>query len=211
MFQTSTHSDLLNIAACHRSAFPKSFSSQLGKNYVAKMLSWYLESGKSFLFHLEENGKIVGYCGSIISDGTLATGAASGMTQHAFNDAIKAMLIRPWLLFHPEVTKRYAFLWRNIKTKLGLYKPQRSTKEKQALQKEPHIGLVVIGVDATYHGKGFGSKILQEFEQRASQYNIKRFQLTVKSNNDKAIRAYSRNGWKQGDQGNGSLSMFKYI
>jgi ribosomal protein S18 acetylase RimI-like enzyme len=211
MFQSSTHSDLSKIAICHQSAFPKSFSSQLGNHYVSKMLSWYLESGKSFLFHMEENGIVIGYCGAIINDGTLSTGSASAMTQHAFNDAVKAMIFRPWLLFHPEVTKRYFFLWINLKTKIGIHKPKRSADVKQQLQKEPHVGLVVIGVASSFHGKGYGSKILQEFERRALTYKINKFQLSVKASNNKAILAYNRNGWKEGDQINGSLSMYKHI
>ena len=208
---STQQADLKTLALCHIKAFPKSFSSRLGKNYVAKMLGWYLSTDKSFIFHLIENNKTIGYCGGIIVDGTLSTGSASGMTQYSFNDAIKAMMVRPWLLFHPEVTKRYAFLWRNIKTKLGLYYPKRSQAQKKKLALEPQIGLVVIGVNPEYQGKGYGSVILKEFEKKAFQYKIPKLQLSVKISNSKAIKAYKRNGWEIVRKTGDAYSMIKYL
>lgn len=210
-YTESRHIHLPDIAECHIAAFPKSFSSQLGKNYVTKMLEWYISTNKSFLFHLEEEKNIIGYCGGIIVDGTLQTGAASGMTQHSFYDALKALAFRPWLLFHPEILNRYPFLLKNIKTKLGLYKPERPTIEKEKLKAEPHIGLVVIGVNPLFHGKGYGSLLLKAFEEKALKYGIKKLQLTVKCNNEKAIRAYKKNGWKIENKNEESCSMLKYL
>lgn len=211
IFVSSTHSDLDKIAKCHRAAFPESFSSKLGPKYVIQMLSWYLDSGSSFLFHLENQNEVVGYCGSIVTDGTLSTGAASGMTQHSFGTAVKALILKPWLLFHPEIKKRYKFIWRNIKTKLGLYKPKRTKEDIKKIQQEPFVGLVVIGANPKYQGKGYGSKILQEFEIRAKKYNVTKLQLTVKRTNEKAIKAYTRNGWQRGKTSGDSLSMFKKL
>lgn len=205
----TSHKEILVVAKCHRAAFPNSFSSQLGTVYVAKMLSWYLDTEKAFIFHLEKNGKVIGYCGGIVNDGTLPTGAASGMTQFSMGAAIKALLLRPWLFFHPELMKRYRFLWRNLKMKFGLYHPELETqKKKDSLQS---IGLVVIGVDPKFHGKGYGSKILQTFEKYGTRNNIPNLYLTVKADNYKAIKSYEKNGWKRRRSENNSLSMTKII
>ena len=85
----TTLAQLPAIARCHRAAFPASLASALGNRYVARMLSWYLASDKTFLFHIEdEQGRVAGYCGGMISDGTLGTGSASGMAQHTFRAAV---------------------------------------------------------------------------------------------------------------------------
>lgn len=208
----NTHAaDLRKIADCNTRAFPASLSTKMGKAYQVKMLAWYLSTDKTFLFHLEENGRCVGYCGGMINDGTLPTGSASGMTQYSFKEAMQAFLLRPWLVFHPEVRKKYPFIWRNLLMKLGVKKKkQRSQGMQVALEREPQVGLVVIGVDPAYQGKGYGSLLLQEFERRALEmYVIRKLQLSVKADNAQAIRAYERNGWYKGEQQGESLSMYK--
>lgn len=208
---TINHS-LYSVAECHVRAFPGSLSSSLGKVYVQQMLSWYLSTNKTFLFHIEEDGQCVGYCGGMINDGTLPTGSASGMAQHSFKAAITAFMLRPWLVFHPEVRAKWPLLWKNILMKLGLQPKVHAPEQKQQQAKEPHVGLVVIGVDPAHQGKGYGSILLQEFERRAIEvYGISTLQLTVKADNAQAIKAYERNGWHQGKVQGTSLSMYKYL
>lgn len=206
--------DLVKVAACHQAAFPHSLATALGRRYVSKMLSWYLSTDKTFLFHLEDSeGNVLGYCGGMISDGTLGTGSASGMAQYSFGAAIRAFLTHPWVLFHPEVREKWPLLWKNVLMKLGLRKRVHfDEKQKKKMAREPHAGLVVIGVDPTCHGKGYGSVLLKEFERRAvADYGVRRLQLSVLADNARAIRAYERNGWVRGEERNGSLGMVKVV
>lgn len=107
----TTHGELPKLAHCHRAAFPHSLATALGHRYVTKMLSWYLSTDKTFLFHLEDHaGNVLGYCGGMISDGSLGTGSASGMAQHTFSAAILAFLTHPWALLHPEVRQKWPLL-----------------------------------------------------------------------------------------------------
>lgn len=210
----SSLSDLPRIATCHISAFPEALSTALGKRYVRHMLSWYLSSDKTFLFHAEDDqGNCAGYCGGIVSDGTLPTGSASGMAQYTFKQAIWAFLTHPWVLFHPEIRAKWPLLWKNIKMKLGLSpRVHFSEEQKQKMAREPQVGLVVIGVDPKYQGKGYGSLLLKEFERRAVEvYGIKKLQLSVLADNYKAIKAYERNGWKLHKQNGKSVSMIKIL
>ena len=203
---------LPSIARCHHTAFPESLATALGQRYVARMLSWYLSTDKTFLFHLEdESGLCVGYCGGMISDGSLGTGSASGMAQHAFKEAVFAFLTHPWVFFHPELRAKWPVLWKNILMKLGLRKRVHfSPEQKKKMATDPHAGLVVIGVDPGCQGKGYGSLLLQEFERRAiEQYGVHRLQLTVLSRNQQAIRAYERNGWVKSATQGISTSMIK--
>ena len=211
MIKPSTSKDLKQIALCHRSTFPKSFSSKLGQKYCEKMFEWYLSTDKAFLFHLIENNNCIGYCGGIINDGTLSCGSSSAMTQYSFNQAIKSLLVRPWLLFHKEMIKNYAFLLKNISVKLGIKKLNRTKTSKEQLKKEPYVGLVVIGVNPNEHNKGYGRILLQAFEKKASALKISKITLTVKATNIKAIKAYKRNGWYEFKRTNSVINMSKKI
>ena len=148
----SKNDDLQFIAKCHRLAFPNSLSSALGKRYVRKMLSWYLSTNKSFLFHLEvEKNYCAGYCGGIISDGTLVTGSASGMAQHTFWSAIWAFTTHPWLFFHPEILAKWPVIRKNILVRLGLKSKNHFTKEQSIIMsQDPHVGLYCFGLCNKY-------------------------------------------------------------
>ncbi len=59
--EKSTSNDPLQIALCHRRAFPESLSSQLHNPFTMKMLSWYLNDGCGVLFHVQDEDAIIGY------------------------------------------------------------------------------------------------------------------------------------------------------
>jgi ribosomal protein S18 acetylase RimI-like enzyme len=195
--KNSTHQDLRRIAECHRSAFPDSLSSAMGLSYLSKMIGWYLSDDKKFLFHLEEDSKVIGYCGGMINDGTEAMGSASGMIQFSFNDAVKAIAVRPWLLFNKELTSKLGLVLKNIKKRFRSKKLQPAKSKNTRIKKihEPVAGLVVIGVAKEYMGKGYGSLLLKEFENKAKELGIKELGLSVRSSNTTAIKSYERNGW----------------
>jgi len=206
--------DLTSLADCHKSAFPKSLASALGTSFIQKVLSWYLSTDKAFLFHIkDESGNCAGYCGGMISDGSLDTGSASGMAQHTFWSAIRAFITHPWVFFHPEFLAKWPVIRNNILIRLGLRSKNHFTPEQQkSMSKEPKASLVVIGVDPRHQGKGYGSILLQEFGRRAVQvYGIHKLQLTVRADNAQAIRVYQKNGWQRGEEKVGSLSMWKDI
>lgn len=210
----SSEKDLKKIAICHTKAFPKSLATALGRNYVQHMLSWYLSSGKTFMFHLEsDTGICLGYLGGMVTDGSLGTGSSSGMAQYSFRAAIIAIMLRPWVFFHPEVRGKWPLLWKNILMKFRL-KPMVhfNAEQKQKMVLAPKAGLVVIGVDPVFQGHGFGSILLKEFERFALQeYGVRILQLSVLANNHKAIKAYKRNGWYVINTGPKTLSMEKIL
>ncbi len=211
-YTTTAH--LPALARCHRAAFPRALATALGQCYVTHMLSWYLSANKTFLFHIEdEQGRCAGYCGGMISDGNLGTGSASGMAQHTFWQAVWAFITHPWVFFHPEVRAKWPLLRKNLLIKLGLHKRRHfSTEQAQRIAQDPHAGLVVIGVDPAYQGKGYGSLLLKEFERRAVEvYGVRKLQLSVLADNLQAIRAYERNGWVRGELQGRSLNMYRYL
>jgi ribosomal protein S18 acetylase RimI-like enzyme len=196
--KNATHPDLEKIAACHMLAFPDSVPVLLGKSFVVEMLQWYLSAPNKFLFWIEENNQCIGYCGGYVKNEQDAYGAASGMTQFGFNAAIKAMIKRPWLAFHPEIRSRYAFVFTNVKRKLFRKKyTQTSSTSKPVEHTVPlkTAGLIVIGVHPNWQKKGLGSLLQQEFEKKAIDLHAEMLQLSVRKNNAQAISSYQRNGW----------------
>lgn len=205
--------DLHAIAECHRKAFPRTLSSAMGTRYLCKMLEWYLVDDRAFLFFIEENGVCCGYCGGLKFDGTFTFGSASSMIQHSFGPAVKAFVLKPWLLFHPEFLSKYKLVAKNVYKRisriLGI-RPSRISNRTESIP-EPHAGLIVIGVHPDFQGKGYGSLLLSEFEVRAAEFGFENLRLTVRSDNHKAIRAYERNGWVVTSASQNSTSMQKRL
>lgn len=198
-------SDLPEIAACHKDAFPDSLSTKQGSPFISKMMEWYITSDRGVLYHvMDDEGEMAGYCGGIITRKPGLLGAVSSISQYAFKDFLRSYLRKPWLFFHVENLKKFPYIVKNLLIKFGLKKKVTLVSAKENADFQPFMGLVVIGVKNKYHGKGYGSILLQEFERLAKEDGgIKRIQLSVKASNTKAIKSYLRNGWqvlKQDDQ-----------
>ena len=82
--------------------FPDSLATKLGKDYVQQTFDWYLNHPNRFLFFIEEGDKVIGYCGGFVP-AKPGDGSSSGMLQHAFKQAVTALLLQPWLLLNAEV------------------------------------------------------------------------------------------------------------
>lgn len=183
----------------------------MGEKYVEKMLEWYLVDDRAFIFLLEENDQCVGYCGGLKFDGTTRVGSASSMIQHSYNAAVKAILSRPWLLAHSEFLSKYKLMLRNVWKRMTRNKRTLNVSVIHPRSSEPHAGLVVIGVNPAYQGKGYGSRLLQEFEAVSKEMGFKKIKLTVKAGNAQAIKSYQRNGWNVDSNDGKSVAMSKNI
>jgi GNAT superfamily N-acetyltransferase len=175
------------------SCFPLSLATKLGKKYVLKTLDWFLCNPQRFLFHIEEDNKVIGYCGGFVPSKP-GDGSSSGMIQHAFNEAVQGLIFKPWLLFHNEVVPHYPFIWRNIKRKVtGKITPAKAPSENAPFKQ--YVGLVVIGVLPSKRGTGVAQQLMAEFERKSLQLNHKELVLSVKKDNSRAIKAYNNYGW----------------
>lgn len=200
------------IAKCHIAAFPSTLSSKMGTSFIQSMMQWYLSAPNKFLFYIEEEDTVLGYCGGFLVDGSDAYGSGSGMTQFGFSSAIRAFIRKPWLLFHPEVRKKYGFIVTNIKRKIGLTREEPAAIKLPSFQESPlTAGLVVIGVLPDYQKKGIGSMLQQEFERKAVEMGAKQLQLSVRKNNEQAIRSYKRNGYHIDSEAGPSYVMMKLV
>lgn len=191
----SSQEHLSAIADCYIKCFPASLSAKLGKAYVKKTLEWFLVSEHRFLFHVkDDNNMLLGFCGGFAPQ-KIGDGSASGMLQYAFNEAIKSVVIQPWLIFNKEVREQYPLICKNIKQKIfKTGHPTISASPKQIF--EPSVGLVVIGVEPSSRGKGIAQQLMTAFEENAKRLNRHQLVLSVKKENARAIKAYENFGWK---------------
>lgn len=181
----------------------------MGQRYLERMFSWYICTPDTFLFHISENGRCIGYCGGMLAGGKRAAGSTSSVLRYTLWDAVWALIWRPWLWFNSEIWENWPLFWKNFLFKLGIRK-QHSISRKASPTPILSAGLIVIGVHPDYQGKGFGSALLKEFERIAiEKYGVHRFHLSVRADNEPAIRAYEHAGWQRGELQGVSLSMWK--
>lgn len=208
--EISTVQDLRGLAKCHKASFPNALSTKLGNGFIMRMLSWYILDERGILFHIRDEDQYLGYCGGILIQQPGLPGAASSITQHSFNTFLLSFISKPWLIFHPENLKRVTFIKKNLLTRLGVIDSSNSANKSEGTF-EPTMGLVVIGVPSLMQKKGYGTKMLKEFERIAEENGFKKISLSVKPSNIKAISAYKKNKWVEGRSENDSLNMFKYF
>lgn len=207
----SSHKHLDQLAHCHIHCFPQSLATKLGFNYVRKTLEWFLVADNRFLFHIEGDGIIAGYCGGFIPKG-YGDGSSSGMLQYAFIEAVYGIIKKPWLLFNKEVVVFYPFIFRNIKTKIFGKPKQRSSPHRH--EKKNYIkyaGLVVIGVEPIYRGTEVFKQLMFYFEEQVEQRGLYLCNLSVKKDNERAIRGYKKFGWFVAEEHANRFVMQKHL
>lgn len=59
LVQSTEYFQLPNLARCHRAAFLQSLATALGERYFTRMLSWYLSSSRTFLFHVKDYNECI--------------------------------------------------------------------------------------------------------------------------------------------------------
>ena len=175
------------------------------------MLEWYVAADRGVLFHLEDDGRVIGYCGGIRVHEPGKPGAFTSISQHGFWVLVTAYLRRPWLIIHPENFRKSAGIFRNILIRMGLRQENAKIGHNARERFRANWGLVVIGVRDDCRHRGYGSQLLQHFEQQASADGAEFVRLSVKADNTNAISAYERNGWKVSSRRENSLQMQKSI
>lgn len=207
--------DLKAIAECHKQAFPTSFSTKLGKRYLVKNYEWYLSSPKTILIKASIGSKVVGFCGGLLIDANSEMGSTSSVMQYTFRQAVMGIIFHPWLLFNKEVSNNLRLIVRNIRRKINpsanmqLRKAQTDSNKKDS--QVSSLGLVVIGNDPTYRGKGIGTALLKRFEAEAIRMNAKQMHLSVHRDNAVAIKSYTRNGWSISKEMGDNFEMIKAL
>ena len=188
--------DIPDIVSCHREAFPDSFTTRLGRKYLTKNYEWYFSTMDTFLIVARnENHEMLGYAGGLWLHKDSKHGSSTSMLQYAYREAIQALVLRPWLLIHPQMLQNYTLLWKNIKIKLGFTKFTPKEKRAVPLPFVSSLGLVVIGTTQKARGRGAGTALLIAFEEEARLMGVAKMHLSVRQRNQAAITVYKKNGW----------------
>ena len=173
-------------------------------------MEWFLAGENRFLFHINENNKVIGYCGGFQSKG-IGDGSTSGMMQYAMKEAAIGMLKKPWLYFHKDIIRFYPLILKNISRKITGTKKNLVVNSIDSNNAPSHIGLVVIGIHPEYRGKGCVELLMRHFETECIKRQASKMTLSVRSSNTRAIAAYKKVGWQMGIQTTVAAEMYKML
>ena len=171
------------VSLLHLEAFAGYMNTRLGIAYLTAFISWFCNAEQRIaLVATDRNGKLMGY----------AIGAPLGyekfMNRDLFMVAASGMIRKPWLFLNPQIRRRVMARLRVI---LGFSLPGPQPKLP-----EPTMSLVAIGVSPVVRGKKVGHRLLQAFEARAYQLQMKSLRLSVYADNVIAQRLYKSCGWQ---------------
>jgi hypothetical protein len=194
------------IAKCYIDAFPNSISAKLGENYITHNLGWFLDDESKTLIYIKKDNKCIGFCGGYLWR-KIGDGSTSSMLNYSKKIRNKILLRKPWLLLNFEtIFKFFKFLL--IKSKLTLI--GEKSVEINLQRNEPSLGLVVIGVDPGYKGKGAANLLIKQFEKYGADKNINWAHLSVRKGNARAINFYKKNGWEITNIGKSNEDTFSF-
>jgi GNAT superfamily N-acetyltransferase len=186
--------ELVAVAKCRIASFPKSLSSKLGVNFVVNMLAFYLTGRNFLIYYKNEEGECVGYVTAMIPESGFSCSTRESIN-FTFNKLIIGLVKKPWLFFHPIVIKEYKvaieMVLRRIKH-ISLEENSHANVPEELLNS---AGLIDIAVQPKFQKQGYSSKLLKSFEENCFIIGIRRMHLSVKPENNSAIKSYIRNGW----------------
>ena len=108
-----------------------------------------------------------------------------------------AALFRPFEPLNPEVIRKHlADADAGEDISLGLTAKHGIVGHGFVMRIADRNPIFGIGIDETYHGEGYGSRLAREVIQRCDAAGIENISLTVLKRNQKAIRMYRRLGFR---------------
>jgi len=189
--------NLKKIAECRIAAFPHSLSSKLGTEFVSKMLSMYVEKN-NFIITVESDDECMGFVTALVPENEHSCSTRESIN-FTFNDLLKGLIRKPWLFLHPVILREYKVGLEMLRKKFKGNFKQLQTDAPDLTKLSPEIinsvGLIDIAVQPKYQGKGYGSILLNAFENHCRQIGKHKMHLSVKPDNYNAIQSYKKNGW----------------
>jgi ribosomal protein S18 acetylase RimI-like enzyme len=172
-------------ARVHLRALAGSRTAIMGEAYARTFIDWFrrAEHGGIALVAIDIHGDLVGY---VIG---APLGYPRALSRHLVWIAAVAVIVRPWLFFRQQF--RNGVLDR-LRLVLGRSLPHGAELELPA----PTMSLVAIGVSPAARGKKIGLCLVQAFEARARELQMRSLRLTTPSDNAVARRLYERCGWR---------------
>jgi GNAT superfamily N-acetyltransferase len=166
----------------------KSMSKFLSNNKLwKKNASYYLDKEPQSIFILEDNNKVLGYIFGCLDDKN--NNEISSFVGVLLSNSIKS-------LFSPKKDRKYWFSQINVLFKMAL-----GISKEGSLKHPKNAGHIHINLLPEARGKGYGSKLLKEFEKYAKNNDVKvihagSFQTKVNPNTN----FWLKNGFKVYDK-----------
>ncbi|MEK6802004.1 MAG: GNAT family N-acetyltransferase [Nitrospirota bacterium] len=187
---------LKNVAGIHLEAFAGYLNAQFGRGYAKAFVRWFSKrKGAIAIAAVDSNRNVIGY----------ALGAPVGygqtLNRELFWSVAGRIILRPWLFLNPQLWK---VLIARVKILLGLTQTASDVLELP----EPSMSLVAIGVVPTQRRGKIGQRLMEAFEARARESQMRSAVLSVYENRTAARRFYEKCGWQpDGTQAGGGTVM----
>jgi ribosomal protein S18 acetylase RimI-like enzyme len=172
------------VVQVHFDAFAGYLSARIGRAYVRAFMHWFRQAERGIgLVVTDRHGNVVGY----------VVGAPVGYNKRMNRDllwvAAAGIMTRPWL-----VCSR---LFRSkIRARLRLILGRAPVQDVAPELPEPTMSLVGIGVSSAARGKQIGLRLMQAFEAKARELQMRSLQLSVYTDNKAARHLYEQCGWQ---------------
>lgn len=180
-------SDLDEVIRIHISQFSGSRSTHLGKPFLRRMYSWFINHHPKLALVADYRNSVIGF----------VVGSIGGYGRNIFRYALPQIIFG--ILTHPSmILRKETFaLWHSFVKGL-LPRQSEPSKLSQPDQRpmQSNAALSSIAIDSHYQGKGFGKALMQLFELNARQLGAQTTSLTVEKDNQAAINLYISCGWK---------------
>jgi ribosomal protein S18 acetylase RimI-like enzyme len=190
-------SDLAQVVAVHRAAFPRSALTKLGDEAVKRYYHWQLTGPHEMYASAAWIGtRMAGFC----FGGIQPTCISGFLEQHKAYLASR-VLTRPWLIANPMFRGRLQSGWR-ILSGVGRAKNQsRGPENGSPLHKtKSPYDVLSIAVHPELQGSGIGKALLLHAEEQARENGFNAMTLVVSCDNERAIRFYEHLGWHRAYQ-----------
>jgi ribosomal protein S18 acetylase RimI-like enzyme len=172
------------VAKVHRVAFAGYMNARIGSAYVRTFMNWFLQVDQAIaLVAIDSDGQVIGYVVGV------SQGCARSMNRDLFWAAAAGMIVRPWLFFRAQFR---TIIMNRLRLILGRSPAGRAEPELP----EPTMLLAAIGVSPSARGKKVGQGLMQAFEVKARQLQMRSLALSVYSENVVARRLYENCGWQ---------------
>lgn len=163
---------LEEVARIHYSAYSKKhFTSIFSYEKLKEYYHELIESSDISLFYSDE-GRSVGF---IIA----GVGITNGVARFIRNNRLYIIML---LITHPR------FLIEKVTDTIKGLLPSKEYKTSK-------FRLMSIAVDSAAHSKGYGKKMLAEFELCLAKKSIRDYGLSVRKENERGVKFYENNGF----------------
>ena len=193
-------SHLEGMARCHVACFPAQFMSHVGGRYTRAFYQAYLEDpkGLAFVAVSEEDGRVVGLVGGGDAD------IRARFLRRAPGRFLGTLLVKC-------VTDRVvrSKVFEALAQKLRLSRKRKEEPARPAPGEAPRAMLQVVCVLPEARGAGAAPALVEAFRKACRDAGYRTMELTVATDNARALGFYRKTGWQVAGQDVRNTSMWR--